>query len=68
MDAKRTPAGAMLSPDAGLAETRPTLTARDRVIEQLGDAFAHGTLDVDEFERRVTVAHQSDSQPRDRGA
>jgi hypothetical protein len=59
MDAKRTPAGAMMSPDGSGA--RPTLTARDRVIGHLGDAFANGTLDVDEFERRVTVAHQSDS-------
>jgi hypothetical protein len=40
--------------------SRPTLAVRDRVIAHLGDAFANGTLDVEEFERRVTVAHQSD--------
>jgi hypothetical protein len=31
------------------------------VIERLSAAFAHGALDTDEFERRVTVAHRSTS-------
>jgi hypothetical protein len=35
--------------------------ARDRAIAALSDAFAHDALDVDEFERRVTVAHTSES-------
>jgi hypothetical protein len=60
MDAKRTPAGALTTPGGG-AEARPTLAVRDRIIARLGDAFANDRLDVDEFERRVTVAHQSDS-------
>ncbi|HXI60547.1 MAG TPA: DUF1707 domain-containing protein [Polyangia bacterium] len=34
---------------------------RDRVIAQLSEHFAHDVLDVDEFERRVTVAHTSPS-------
>jgi hypothetical protein len=70
MDAKRTPAGALTTPTAmpptampptAMPEARPTLAGRDRVIGQLGDAFANDRLDVDEFERRVTIAHQSDS-------
>lgn len=36
-------------------------TARDRAIASLSDAFAHDALDVEEFERRVTVAHTSES-------
>ena len=39
---------------------RPDTEARDRIITALSDAFARGALDVDEFERRVTVAHRSD--------
>jgi hypothetical protein len=46
-------------------ENRLTLTrareSRDRVIAALSDHFAHDSLDVDEFERRVTVAHTSES-------
>jgi hypothetical protein len=59
MDAKRTPGGALMTP--GAPQTRPTLAVRDQIIGRLGDAFANDLLDVDEFERRVTVAHQSDS-------
>jgi hypothetical protein len=33
---------------------------RERVIARLSDHFAHDTLDVDEFERRVTIAQTSD--------
>jgi len=36
-------------------------TARDRAIAALSEAFAHDALDVEEFERRVTVAHTSES-------
>ena len=35
--------------------------ARDRVIARLSDHFAHDVLAVDEFERRVTVAHTAES-------
>jgi hypothetical protein len=35
--------------------------AREQVITQLSDAFANDRLDVDEFERRLTLAHQADS-------
>jgi hypothetical protein len=45
--------------------SRPNLVAlreaRDRVIAHLSDAFAHDTIDVEEFERRLTVAHRSES-------
>ncbi len=35
--------------------------ARERVIAQLSDAFARDTLEIDEFERRLTLAHRADS-------
>ncbi len=34
---------------------------RERVIAKLSDGFAQDLLDVDEFERRVTVAHTSET-------
>jgi hypothetical protein len=53
----------MLRPMA--AENRLTLAqardSRDRVIAALSEHFAHDALDVDEFERRITVAHTSES-------
>lgn len=35
--------------------------ARERVIARLSDAFAQGELDVDEFDRRLELAHRSES-------
>jgi hypothetical protein len=35
--------------------------ARERAIAQLSDAFAHDVIGVDEFERRLTLAHRSAS-------
>ncbi len=47
------------------ADTRLTLAqareTRDRVIAVLSEHFAHDVLDVDEFERRITVAQTSES-------
>jgi Cell wall-active antibiotics response 4TMS YvqF/Domain of unknown function (DUF1707) len=47
-------------------ETRLALSRaqelRERVIGALQEHFAHDALDVDEFERRVTLAHTSESQ------
>jgi hypothetical protein len=40
---------------------RPSTVLRDRVIEQLSAAFAHGAMETEEFERRVTVAHGTTS-------
>lgn len=34
---------------------------REQVIAQLSDAFAKDTLDVDEFERRLGLAHRADA-------
>jgi hypothetical protein len=48
------------SPETRLALTRAG-EARDRVITALQEHFAHDVLDVDELERRVTLAHQSES-------
>jgi hypothetical protein len=35
--------------------------ARERAIALLSDAFAHDLIGVDEFERRLTLAHRADS-------
>lgn len=34
-------------------------TARDQAIAALSDAFAHDLIEVDEFEERLTLAHQA---------
>jgi hypothetical protein len=43
------------------ALVRRAQETRERVIARLSDHFAHDTLDVEEFERRVTVAQTSDN-------
>ena len=48
------------SPETRLALARAHET-RERVIAELQEHFAHDALDVDEFERRVTLAHTSES-------
>ncbi|WP_245537724.1 LiaF domain-containing protein [Sediminispirochaeta smaragdinae] len=35
---------------------------RERVVEQLKLNFAHNNIEVDEFERRVSLAHESDDR------
>ena len=45
----------------GAAKLRPATIIRDQTIARLSDAFANDLIDVDEFERRVTVAQRSDS-------
>ena len=46
-------------------ERRGSLVAvrdtRERVIARLSDAFAHDELELEEFERRLGVAHRSES-------
>jgi hypothetical protein len=49
------------SPETRLALSRAQET-REKVIGALQEHFAHDALDVDEFERRVTLAHTSESQ------
>jgi uncharacterized protein DUF1707/cell wall-active antibiotic response 4TMS protein YvqF len=45
--------------------SKPTLVAlhdeRERVIARLSDGFARELLDIDEFERRLTVAHRAET-------
>jgi len=63
-DDERPPGPTTLArPDARAerAELERARTARDRAIAALSDAFAHDVLDVEEFERRVTVAHTSEA-------
>jgi hypothetical protein len=43
------------------AKLRPATIIRDQTIARLSDAFANDLIDVDEFERRVTVAQRSDT-------
>jgi hypothetical protein len=51
-------------PEGPRRETRLALAgaqdARERVIAALQEHFAHDVLDVDEFEKRVTLAHTSE--------
>ena len=35
--------------------------ARERIIAELSDAFAKGDLEIEDFERRLTIAHRTDS-------
>jgi Cell wall-active antibiotics response 4TMS YvqF/Domain of unknown function (DUF1707) len=63
-DDERPPGPTTLArPDARAerAELERARTARDRAIAALSDAFAHDVLDVEEFERRITVAHTSEA-------
>jgi hypothetical protein len=54
--------GPPLTPRAATAMTqRPSTEGRDRIIATLSEAFARGVLEVEEFERRVTVAHRSET-------
>jgi hypothetical protein len=43
------------------AKLQPATIIRDQTIARLSDAFANDLIDVDEFERRVTVAQRSDT-------
>jgi len=40
---------------------RVLVAEREKVIARLSDAFAHDRLDMEEFERRLTLAHEQDS-------
>jgi hypothetical protein len=53
------PTGSLVRPAPATLER--TRASRERVIAALSDAFAEDRLDVDEFERRVTVAQTSES-------
>ena len=54
------PAGRAPSP-ADRALVRRAQETRERVIARLSDHFAHDDLDVDEFERRITIAQTSEN-------
>lgn len=41
--------------------TRDLVAEREKIIARLSDAFAHDDLDMDEFERRLTLAHERGS-------
>jgi hypothetical protein len=60
-DDNRTPPKAALPAPADRALVRRAQETRERVIARLSDHFAHDVLDVDEFERRVTVAQTADN-------
>ena len=59
-DPKQPPPRTTTAP-ADRALVRRAQETRERVIARLSDQFAQDTLDVDEFERRVTVAQTSDN-------
>ncbi len=47
-------------PETNLVSLRDT---REQAIAQLSDAFAHDVIEVEEFERRLTLAHRASSLP-----
>jgi hypothetical protein len=59
MDGERSGGALLAAP--GQARLRPATIIRDQTIARLSDAFATDLIDVDEFERRVTVAQRSES-------
>ena len=59
MDGERSAGGVLAAPGRGHAA--PATIIRDQTIARLSDAFATDLIDVEEFERRVTVAQRSDS-------
>ena len=58
-DEAQKPSSSLVRPDRATLER--TRASRERVIAVLSDAFANDRLDVDEFERRVTVAQTSEA-------
>jgi hypothetical protein len=44
-----------------LRMARPNTALRDQIIDRLSTGFAEGAIDTDEFERRVTIVHRSES-------
>ncbi|HLK37339.1 MAG TPA: LiaF domain-containing protein [Polyangiaceae bacterium] len=46
-----------MAPDPKSASLVALRAAREQAIGRLSDAFAHDVIDVDEFERRLTLAH-----------
>ncbi len=59
MDGERSAGGTLAAP--GVTTLRPATIIRDQTIARLSEAFATDLIDVEEFERRVTVAQRSDS-------
>jgi hypothetical protein len=57
-DDTQRPSSSLVRPDRTTLER--TRSSRERVIAALSNAFAEDRLDVDEFERRVTVAQTSE--------
>ncbi len=57
----------MLTSERMSSDEKPTTNlvalrnAREQAIAQLSDAFAHDLIEVEEFERRVTLAHRASS-------
>jgi hypothetical protein len=41
--------------------SRDLVAEREKIIARLSDAFAHDDLDMDEFERRLTLVHERNS-------
>jgi hypothetical protein len=45
----------------GRADLVAIREARERIIAKLSEAFANGDLEIEDFERRLTLAHRTDS-------
>ena len=56
------PARPPLRHDAPMSDLVSLRDERERVVARLSDAFAQDAFDVDEFERRLTIAHRAMTQ------
>jgi len=48
----------MADPPRTALSPRDLVAEREKVVARLSDAFAHDRLNIDEFERRLTLAHE----------
>jgi len=51
----------MADPPAKALAPRTLVAEREKVVARLSDAFAHDRLNIEEFERRLTLAHERDT-------
>ncbi|MGB8294359.1 MAG: LiaF domain-containing protein [Polyangia bacterium] len=51
----------MADPPAKSLAPRTLVAEREKVVARLSDAFAHDRLNIEEFERRLTLAHERDT-------
>ena len=53
---------AMAGEGEGATDPVALRDARERIIQQLSDAFARDDCEIEDFERRLTLAHRTETQ------